>query len=45
MVLFTLLLIAVGFARRGRIGKVNRWEGVTLVLLYAGYVTALGITL
>jgi cation:H+ antiporter len=45
MLFFTLLLIIFGLAPKGRVGRVSRGEGVVLVLLYVGYMVALGSTL
>jgi cation:H+ antiporter len=33
----TVSLFLIGFGFRGRQGRINRWEGSVLVLVYAGY--------
>ena len=41
MLFFTVMLFVVGFARRGKIGRVTRVEGVVLCLLYVAYILLL----
>jgi cation:H+ antiporter len=44
MLALTVLLLLVGFARRGRPGRITRAEGVLLLLLYTGYVTSVAVS-
>jgi len=44
MGLLTLSLFAFGFGFRGRQGRINRWEGAALLLVYVGYTAYLVMT-
>ena len=41
MLFLTVMLFVVGFARRGRIGRVTRPEGMVLCILYVAYILLL----